>query len=77
MGRSNLLKDKNKKTNLGYTSCCAKCIVYVATSLVNNDYIIYYVYTPVQSVNCCDRLGRCFRFVMLVLLCFSVGTVSR
>jgi len=26
---------------------------------------MYYVYTPVQSVNYCDGLGRCFRFVCI------------
>ena len=55
--------------------------VNVATSLVNkDDYIMYYVYTSVQSViHTYDRLGRCFRFVyfMLVLLCFCVAAVSR
>jgi len=30
-----------------------------------HDYIIYYVYTPVQIVNYCDRLGRCFRFAYI------------
>jgi len=34
-----------------------------------DDYIIYFVYTPVPSVNYCDRLGRCFRFV-----CIYAGT---
>jgi len=28
-------------------------------------YKIYFVYTPVQSVNCSDGLGRCFRFVCI------------
>jgi len=45
------------------------------------SYILYYVYTPVQSVNYCDRLGRRFRFVCVyactaVFLCcygFSVN----
>jgi len=43
--------------------------------------ITYYAYIPVQSVNYCDRLGRCFRFVGIyactaVFLCcwrFSVN----
>jgi len=30
-----------------------------------DDYVIYYGYTPVQSVNYCDRLGHCFRFVCI------------
>ena len=31
-----------------------------------DDYIIYFVYTPVQNVNYCDGgLGRCFRFVCI------------
>jgi len=35
-------------------------------SLMNkDDYVIYYGYTPVQSVNYCDRLGHCFRFVCI------------
>jgi len=29
------------------------------------DYLWHFVYTPVQSVNYCDGLGRCFRFVCI------------
>jgi len=41
--------------------------------LANNvDYIWYFVYIPVPSVNYCDRLGLCFRLVCIYawLLCF-------
>jgi len=31
----------------------------------NVDYIWYFVYTPVPSVNYCDGLGRCFRLVCI------------
>jgi len=40
--------------------------------------IWYFVNNPVPSVSCCDRLDRCFRFVvfMFALLCFFyVATV--
>jgi len=50
---------------------------------VNKDeYLIYYAYTPVQSAITFDSLGRCFRFVYIILYactfflccyCFSVN----
>ena len=55
------------------TSCNRPTCLSLA---VKDVYIIYYVYTPVRSVNYCDRLGRCFRFVCIfactVLLPFFV-----
>jgi len=47
-------------------------------SLANkDDYIWYFVNTPVPSVNYSDGLGRCFSVFMLVLLCFCVAAVFR
>ena len=31
----------------------------------NDDYISYFVNTPVSCVNYCDGLGRCFRFICI------------
>jgi len=46
---------------------------------VEDNYIWYFVSTPVPSVNCCDGLDRCILYCilfvfMLVLLCFCVAT---
>ena len=47
-----------------------------------DDYIRYFVYTPPPSVNYCDGLGRCFRFVCIyacaaVFLCAIVFSVNK
>jgi len=44
-----------------------------------DDYIRYFVNTPVPGVNYCDGLDRCILYCilfvfMLVLLCFCVAT---
>ena len=33
--------------------------------LIDNKDDIFFLYTPVRSVNYCDGLGRCFRFVCI------------
>ena len=47
-----------------------------------DDYVRYFVYTPVPSVNYCDGLGRCFRFVCIyaygaVFLCATGFSVNK
>ena len=66
------------------TSCNTQLSVYSQVScysLVNKDeYLIYYAYTPVQSAITFDSLGRCFRFVYIILYActfFCVATVFR
>jgi len=55
--------DKLQFIVLMFSNTSSTVVSATSSDVLFSDYD--YVYTPVQSVNYCDRLGRCFRFVCI------------